>query len=82
MKTNNETQNMLEHCTDTLVTYDNYGDPMSAGIAEIVCFEIIADLIDNEPGVYDFLSESLHYPYQVDWEYISTTVNRINNREI
>jgi hypothetical protein len=53
---------------------------MDADIAKIVCFETVADLMDNKPGVYNFLSESLHYPYQVDWEYISTIVNGINGK--
>ena len=77
MKINNETELMLEYCTDTLTSYDNYGDPLCAGLAHIVCAEMIAILMDNQPGVYDFLEESLCYPCPVDWEHIATTVNQI-----
>jgi hypothetical protein len=77
MKINNETELMLEYCTDALTSYDNYGDPMCAGLAHIVCVEMIANLMDGQPGVYDFLEESLRYPCPVDWEHIATTVNQI-----
>ncbi len=80
MKINNETELMLEYCTDTLTSYDNYGDPMDADLAHIVCAELIANLMDGKPGVYDFLEESLCYPCPVDWAHISTVVNGLTGR--
>ena len=72
MKTNNETTLIWEYLSDSLISYDNYGEPMCAGIAHIVSVESIHQMMESKPGVYEFLLDCIDL---ADFAHIANLVN-------
>lgn len=73
METNKETAQILDYVMDALISHDNYGEPMSAGIADAICQQVIVDMMHDNPGIYEFLWDSID---SVDFAYIANLVNQ------
>ena len=70
----NETTKLIwEHLADALISFDKYGEPITAGLAHCVAIESIYQLMESTPGTYEFLLEIVG---SADFAQIANLVNQ------
>lgn len=70
---NEQTKLIWEHLADSLISYNTYGEKITAGLAHTICLETICEMMESTPKVYDFLLEIVD---SADFVQIANLVNQ------
>ena len=70
---NEQTKLIWEYLSDSLISYDNYGEPITVGLANGICIEAIHEMMESTPNVYEFLLDCINV---ADFAHIANLVNQ------